>query len=637
MLAGHRRRHARLFEARLLSQWQRPLGPLQIAVFPEWGRQLLSLFAPELDPVPFRLLHTPETLYLMRRFYQEHGHDYWGSHQADGRFFQHLLRRHWRCAENGLRGAELDQLTAAHEISPLAPQANAFLEAFEIWLQGLRPRLLSVAGQMRALENLAELPALHAHAAQWTHWLMDDLDETRPVEQGFYRALSRQATLCVMAANPQGGVERLLGAYPEYVQTLQETPQIHVQHLLSQGPQQVLADTISQILLHQPLPEGRPLPACQVLRYQHPTQMIEALGEAVAGRLREGLPGHEMVCVSWNLSELSSRQLLAHFRQRGIEVDLFRGNETLQRQPVINTLLSLLRLVLWEQLRLDARIPRLTGFDMVQIYRLCAGLDAFELSSLRLRYGDQLEAWGHFLRERAPHVLALQRLQQAVAQAREQYGTPALPHLAALARFLWEQLLLPVLSDSTLLGETDFERHTAWRAVQQFLGLLERHLPVQEALQDPAADAELMLQLLEEDMLEESSLPPQLQNGRPKIMTLYRLCELRYQAQQQFWFDLTSSGWVQPVNHPLDNALLLSRSWPTGQDWSLDAEDRFIEERLASLVRKGLQYGRQRPIGFACRYDHLAQAQSFERLARTFALGARPELPHDFTPEPAIG
>lgn len=180
VVAGHRRRHARQFEARLLSQWQRPLGPLQLVVFPDWGRQLLELFAPELDSVPFRLLHTPETLYLLRRFYQQHGHSYWGSYQADGRFFQHLLRRHWRCAENGLRGDELDQLTAAQEISPLAPQANAFLEAFESWLQGLRPRLLSVAGQMRALASLVELPAVQTYAAQWSHWLIDDLDETRP-------------------------------------------------------------------------------------------------------------------------------------------------------------------------------------------------------------------------------------------------------------------------------------------------------------------------------------------------------------------------------------------------------------------------------------------------------------------------
>lgn len=440
-----------------------------------------------------------------------------------------------------------------------------------------------------------------------------------------------------MAANPHGGVERLLGAYPEYVQEIQRDPQLQVQHLLTQGPQHALAETVSRLLLHQPLPEEALLPACRVLRYQHPTQMIEALGEAVAERLHSGVPGHELVCVSWHLSDLSCRQLLAHFRQRGIEVDLFRGNETLQRQPVINTLLSLLRLVLWEQLRSDARIPRLSGFDMVQIYRLCGGLDAFELSALRLRCGDQLEAWGQFLRERASQVPSLQRLQAAVAQAREQYGTASLPHLGALARFLWQELLLPVLSDSHLLGESDFQRHAAWRAVQQFLNLLERHQPVQEALQDPVADAELLLQLLEEDMLEESSLPPQLHNGRPKIMTLYRLCELRYTAEQQFWFDLTSSGWIQPINHPLDNALLLSRSWPLGQDWSLDAEDRFIEERLAALVRKGLQYGRQRPVGLACRYDHLAQAQSFEHLARTFALGTRPELPHDFTPTPAIG
>lgn len=618
LLAGHRQRHVQLFSRRLLAERQIPLGPLTIKSFGAWSRELIETFLPLLDTRPFLLLHSPDTLFLMRRFYQAEGYHYFERVLADRFFFRHLLRRQRRCAENCLSGEELNLRTQQLEESPLAQQANAFLAAFSRWLDVQTPRLLDVTNQMLVLEQLAASELVRQYASRYTHWLIDDLDETRPLEQRVYQALGQRAEAWVCAGNPQGGVERLMGAYPGFMQTMAEDPATEVIHLSGTAPGWALAHKFSALLQHQ-LPE----PASLQLRHevqvsQHPSQMYELMGARILRLLNRGVPPDEIVCVTWFLDDLCVRQFSAHCQQLGIETEVFRGGETLQRHPLVNTLLSLLRLALWDAFR-HTGIPRLSGFDMAQIYRLCAGIDAFTLSRLRFELGDKLDAWGQVLKEQAGGNLELGRLQETVTRIRAQYPGPGLANLYEVARELWQTLLLPRLGS---------EDAAALQAVQHLLDLLEQHARIQTGLKtgrNPSAaigwEQDLMAQLLQQEMPEELEIPARLDNGRVKLLTLYRLCELRCETDYQLWFDLTSTAWNRPINHPIDNSLLLSRSWPLDARWSLEAEDHFIEERLAALVHKGLQYCRETPYFFASRYDTLAQLQAFDSLQEIAGFG----------------
>lgn len=616
VLAGHRHRHAQLFCEHLLSRRKAPVGPLEVKVFPAFGRELIERWLPLIDPKPFVMLHSPDTLFLMRRFFAQSGHDYFAYVQSDTYFFRHLMRRQRRCAENALWGEDLDIRSRRLEESPLAAQANAFLNAFSDWLDAQTPRLLDVTRQMQVMLELGAHPLVQAAHAHYTHWLIDDLDETRPVEQMLYHALGQNATQSaaewVCAGNPQGGVERLLGADPGFMETMADDAATEVLSLSQTAPNWALAHKFSSLLQHQ-LPENASLRLQHdVQSAQHPSQMFELMGARLQRLLAKDVPAHEIVCVSWYLDDLSVRQLQAHCQRLGIETEVFRGGETLQRHPLINTLLSLLRLALWDVFRHEPAIPRLSGFDMAQIYRICAGIDSFTLSRLRFELGDKLESWGQVLRDKAQDTPALRLLQDTVADIRTRYGQPGLNNLYEVANALWLNLLLPILSP---------EDASAMRGVQRLLDVLEQHARIQDAIHAPDADSALMAQLLQQEMLEEAEIPSRLDNHKVKIVTLYRLCELRYESDYQLWFDLTSPAWNRPINHPLDNSLLLSRAWSLDERWSLEAEDRYIDERLAALVHKGLLYCRETPYFFASQYDTLAQMQAFDRLSEiaTFA------------------
>ncbi len=535
----------------------------------------------------------------MRCFYREQGDQFFEQAPA-GTFFWHLLSRHQRCAENMLWGEELNTRTSQLEFSPLAPASNAFLAAFS---QGLQDKgCLDIQAQAQLLVEAVETPQIQ-ELYQASHYLIDDLDETRPLEQHLMARLSQSAEVIIYTANPKGGVERVMGADPSYAESLAETiPTIALSHS-SQPPQlKQLAQTLASRLQQEPLEPG--LHQTQKLqRFQHPSAMAEAMGAQIKELLASGCPAHEIVCLSWYLDPIATQQLQSHFEALGLEVDLLRGQQTLMRHPYVNTLLSLCRLILWPQLT-DPRLPRLNSLDLSQILSLCGGVDPFVLARLRFELGQNLEAWGQYMKQ--SENPQLQAVQAFVADARERYPDRELNSLYELTQSLWQELILPRLTD-----DCDQAGLAALRSLFAVLERYHQQMPADRSLPD---EQELLIQLLQQEILQLSELPER-ENGRIKIMTLYRVCELKYSSRYQLWFDLTASSWTRPVNHPLDNALLLSRSWPLEQPWSLDAEDHFVLERLAALSYKGLQYVQERCWFYASHYDTNAKLQTQERLA----------------------
>lgn len=597
VLAGHRQHHVRQWRELLLNAYRQALGGLNIWAFPAWGLRCLERYEFLHSPQGCALLQSRDTIFLMQRFHAQHP-EYFVGQWCPQSFYEHLFRRYRRCGENVLDWDALQTRTQALEYDPLAAEANRFLQAFQSWLLQQPQRLLDPYSQMMELAQLADSPQVQAEFKTYRHWIIDDLDETRPIEQLLIEKLSTSAENLVYAGNPEGGAERLMGAHPNYLDDLKQRAE--VQYLEFEQPQAGLAQKLRYGFLPDSSEAPAQWPAVKVSHSSHPTEMLEACSQDVLERVQAGVSLDDMLVVSWSLDEMSARQLRAHFEHQGIPVQIYRGGSTLQRHPLINALLTLLRLVRWQELQQRPQIASLTGFDMAQLLLLCGG-DAFELAKTRFEWGDRLELWGQHLRQRAAEHPPLEDLQNCLNQLRAQTDLS----LFEQAHALWS-VLLPALSE---VPDAD-----ALQAVQSLLQLLERHAQIQRWLFDPENDVLLLQQLLAQSLWD--AAPVDLRSKSPclRIMTLFRLCELGYACQHQFWLNLSSPDWGRPINHPLDNALLLSPAWELSRPWSLAAEEHFIQQRLATLTAKGVLYGQGRAYFYAARYDNSAKAQSFERL-----------------------
>lgn len=610
VLSGQKYHDTRRFKTLLFEHRPQALGGFRIQTHRHLAQEILQWQA-----LQARLLNSNDTLFLLQYHYQEHGARFFPDHYPSPGFFEHLLRRHQRCAVNMLWDDALIQRTQALESASIAQQANHFLAHFSAALADLELPLWDPLAQAKALQASVQDPQLKAHFGA-DYWLIDDLDETRPLDQYIVEALSGTAQHRIATVNPEGGLDKARGANPEYAKSF-ATQDTDAQHTLQrQRPLSGLARHMYLQLQHLPelQPEDAPhvLPEKQPVIEQsaHTSDMYAAMAQRILTLQQQGVPGHDICCVTWYLDPLAMRHLRAHFNEQGIAIDILQSRQNLQRSPLVNTLLSLLRLVFWPYFQPMAEIPRLNSLDMAQIFRLCGGLDAFTVSDLRARFGDRLEAWGKFLQEsESPR---LQSLQTCIQALRDQYQEPQIKDFERALQTLWKTQFMPYIGlDSPL-------EHESFYAAQQLLrkvsGLCElvAHLPQNST-------AFFWKTLFAQDVQTYRPLPDH-RNGKVKILTVHRLCEQGETYRHQLWFDLSHPNWFRPMNHPIDNTMVLAQRWPLDRPWTLQAEDDAIEERLATAWRKGLLYCDEKAYFYATLYDQQARMQRQDALL--YALGS---------------
>lgn len=601
VLSGQNYRSAQDFKRILFTHRPQAICGLRVHTHRHLARQIFE--HTPLD-TPAQWLNTNDLLLLLQQYYHTHQERFFPGHQPSPGFFEHLLRRHQRCAQQLLWGEELKQRSQRLELEPLALQANLFLEDFSQWLQLCRPILMGPLAQAQHLYHHVQIPEVQAHFAS-PYWLVDNLEDTRPLDQHIFEHLSQEHYQRICTWNPEGGMA--LGANQAYAQNLaQQASEHHKLH--RQRPLQALAHHLYVQLQHLPELDTSvsPPPPVSVHQSQHAADMYAAMAEQIQTLLDRGVAAHDIACITWHLNPLNTQHLKSHFEEQGISTDLLQGRKTLQRSPWVNVLLSLLRLVFWPYFQPDPKIPRLTGFDMAQIFRICGGLDAFTVSDLRFRFGDNLESWGKFLQQSAPDIPLLDRLQTCIQALREQYPDPKMADFDSAMHTLWQTQISP-----NIQIENDRDREHFY-AVQQLMQRLYRQCELAPALGDE--NASFFWQQVFDQQLQIYGATPPHENGHVKVMTAHRLGENGQSYRYQLWYDLSNSSWFRPLNHPIDNALVLTQQWPLDRPWTLQAEEEAIEERLAISWRKGLLYCNEQAFFYACLYDQQARMQREDSL-----------------------
>lgn len=615
ILCGHRLYHRREFLKRLAEDLKFPLAPLPVFTFPQWLRHFFAACPVPQEHEPQdhepQLITANDTLLLMQGFYQAHSGDYFQGRHLERSFFRHLLNRHRARAINAWSWSEFESRSEALEIEPLVPEIHRFLQAFQSWLLERERPLLDYPLQWEYLARRLAEPAVQSWLGSFSHWLIDDLDETSPAEQILIEYLATNAALnphassatqLICTANPYGGAEQVLGAFPEYVQSLRDRASL--KSLPDNHPQATLATRLYQLCLELPVEASEKKGEPQLHRLKNTSAMLASLEMQLRKRLSAGVPPGELVLVSWALTDAFCLEIETMLARMQVDLEIYRGSRVIQRNPLVSVLLALLRLVFWEQSSGSSglSLPRLKGFEMAQIFAHCLQIPPFELARLRTRFQDRLSDWGQFLQSQTSSEAL--KLRETVAELRTQLSLHQIP-LSQAAIMLWQKLILPHLQPQTFAQVA---------GISELIQRLSRWELIGQAVERPEA---LFLNALFSGEIREAGDPVQDPSDQAvKLMTLHRLCELHMASDYQFWLDLSHPSWTLQTAHPLNQRLIFSRSWPQAQPWSLEAEEAAGERHLAKMLRKGLRYCRKEPVFFAADYDSLSQRQSQETLLR---------------------
>lgn len=596
ILTGHRHRYRQQFISRLAQDSPLTLAPLQIFTWPAWVSHCYEHLMNPPWPLPLGLSGN-ETLLMLQRFYRQGSPSAWTELRLDPGFFQILLHRHWeRLLQNWsweeflLRSQQLDT-------DPRAAEINRFLQAFETWLITQPHPRLNYPLQLQQWYEFLQTSTGRAGLSPWTHWLVEDLEQLRPLELAVLLPGLQQAQFVCLTLNPYAGETEAPGQW-----LLEQLPALEREKLVDQNPQRELASRLYTLFQGQPLSESQKQASVPLHWSPHMSAMLLDVCNQIDALIAAGTTPTEIVLISWSVPESLCLELEIHFSARHLELEIYRGSRVIQRDLPVNLLLSLLRLVCWQDLRAQPEIPRLTGFEMAQIFAVCLRLDPWELADCRREFQDRLSAWGQYLQQQTS--AAARHLQATIQELRASYASGSWifsPILIAL----WQRILLPALA---------LQPAPSMAGVQSLIQRLQNW----ESLCADQPEYRLLFleSLFQGEVYDSSDLEFLPERRAVRLMSLHRLCELHLESDYQFWLDLSHSAWMMHATHPLNSLQLLSRAGDPQLGWQLEKEEVLAERRLGRMLRQGLRYARREARFFASKYDSLGQHQPAHSLTR---------------------
>lgn len=586
------------FWQRLWQTAEQPLTDIQIWRFSALVEQTVMAHYPLLwSEEPLRVGHIP-SLVLLSQFLSQTPEALAGLLRTP-RFYERLLTRLRLVAENGWSWEAMQQRAQQLNEPLLAQEANLILQRYSSWLHTQHPSLLDEAGRLVAFQTMLTHPhVIEYWKKRYSHWLVEDIEEATPLEQDFFQGLwSEAAADWCYSANPFGGLRRQLGARPAYLQELQQ----HSQSIVLAEHTSPAIMRLYHRLRQEETPANHGNGFWHILRCREPGAVGERLRPQLEQWRQQGAQPQDVVLIGWQLSTPLVLHLHTMTQQLDWSLDVFQSSRSVQSDPLVQTLLALLRLVLWHRVKENPAIPPLKGWDFYQIYRVCGQLDPFVAIQLFHQWRGQpqeREQWGQYLREHAQDSPALARLYATIPECRERYLTSALPDVFSLTHYLFTHLLLPILSDFAV------EHH---QALHIFLAMVSQYADLQAVMAE--TETRFIAQMLSGDIAAALPQEPPLEHPAMKLMTASKLCETGLESKYQIWLDITADHWHHSEHHPLLNAHLLSRSRTAEQPWNLAEDEQLMRHKLAALWRKGLQYCQKEAVMVVFEHDHLGRKQ----------------------------
>ncbi len=620
-----------------------PVLKLNIFTFRSFVAKMLLDYWPLFWDAPPIFLGFSESLTTIREF-TKHNLFFKENH---GILPLHLLiklyERQQRRADNLLTTDDLNIITEKLEKSEIAHEANLFLQAYNKWLVQRKRPLLDYALQLDFFTKLSEIKEFREKLISdfGYAWLIDDIEDSIPAEHQFYESFWDDVKNFIYTGNEFGGVRQFMGSDPDYLSELKtkinnvnylEFPESNDQGNL-QGKSSVhnLGKAIYMIFEKENhnFEYGKSIVNKSdnfELNYSPSySRMISELRKKLIYLKNLDIKQEQICIICPAINEQLQLELEFELKDFKIEIDTVKGSQILSKNLLINVVLTLLRLIFFEEIKKDKRITPLTSFDFSQLLYVTGNIDNYYLSKLRKNLGNEPFSWINFMKEYSQKegFKTIKSLYEAIVYCRE-------IKTSKLAK-------VPVNSDvgeseSTELKKDDYVnmiiylwKNLLWSSdyfnyrdyineFKIFIDMLSNHIEISENIRIENPIIEFIYQLLNGGLSDNPDKVIDLNLPKIKLLTMQKLNEIKHESQIQLWFDITSEKWTKTENHPLINPYLFSKRWPLEKEWSLIEEENFFERRFAKNLRISLSLCTQNAYFFYCDYNIMGELQTYDFL-----------------------
>lgn len=437
------------------------------------------------------------------------------------------------------------------------------------------------------------------------HLIVDNLEETVPVEQDLIRRMLAICDSAALAYDIGGGYRILLGVDPEGAWDLRQAcrhtmdlEDTFVPNRRIAGFADRLAGLLMEGRAEQELSESL---RDHVHLYQttYRSDMIRWVGQHIAALVDSGVPPAEIAVIAPYVDGVLRFGLQEVLRSHGIPFRILRRWVSFRDDAVARALLVLSALAHpdWERFPQSQEVAEALAVLIpdLDLARAALLVSALYHSRAGLQDAGGLDAR---LRERIGFAV-VERYQELYQWLNEYIAGQPLTLDRFLSRFFDE-----VLCGRGFWPPENLEAHRSCSRLIESARKFRRAAPALGDL-DPESPqlGRHYLEMIDQGVVAARYVERAAENEEPAVLvsSAYAYLLENHRADYHFWVDVGSPEWWRPPSQPLTNPIVLSRRWLAGQTWDMD-HDLALRNRLMVRMIEGLARRCRRQV-FLCASD----------------------------------
>ncbi|MEM6336440.1 MAG: UvrD-helicase domain-containing protein [Bacteroidota bacterium] len=449
---------------------------------------------------------------------------------------------------------------------------------------------------------------------RYRHLVFDNIEESVPVAQDFARRFAEAGDSTLLLYDWNAGYRVFLGVDAEGAYSLRSSCETQVRLEPSHSTQpdvQALAERVARAL-HQPVQAAQPGadPSKAILGYiaeHYRADVLRAVAGRVADLVNSGVAPGKIALVAPYLDGVLRFTMQEALAAADVPVRVVRRYESLRDEPDVRACLTLIGLAQPEtrhgvdpQDLADALTHIVPQLDPIRATLLVRNL--FDPVEGRLLASDSLPTRLH---ERVGYA-TVERY-EGVRTWLETYTASPFPEPDYAVRSLFSELIAPTATAEQagrLSALAQSMKH--FRESAPALGI--EPADVTASYVRMVLDGTVSAQYAEGETLSEGAEDGVILAPVHSFLLSGRAVKI------QFWLDVASGGWWEPLFQPLTNPHILARSWPASQAWT-DAHDLRIRRRTLFRLVNGLCHRCTEGL-YVCLSEKTVREGADNRLAR---------------------
>lgn len=610
--------HERIFKENILNNTNKPIGNIKVIRFRAFVNQILQDYWFHIFKNPPRFIGFSESIFLIREFIKTY--NFSDSEQIlniksikHGKYNKSIIlgifERQQRRAENGLTFEELDNLTKTIENNSLSEQINDLLKNYSKWLINHDAPYLDYALQLDYFSKLIKKEEVINNISKDINLLLiDDIDDSFYVEHKFYESLWDKVPNIIYTGNKYGSFRQQNGSDIYYLDSLKTKVNKLIELDSNESYFSKLGKTIynnltdnNHFLNQYSLEKYNNFDFSQSYNYG---EMIEEIKKLPTLLKESSYKPSDVIIISQNLDEQIQLEIQRVLREISWESEILKGSEELIKKALINTVITLLRIIYYKEIKDFEDFPQLTSFDFSQLIHIIGNIDHYYLAKLRKGLKNNPENWLNFFEEysKKDSFVTVKNIYEIIQYCTDlKNKEDSIDKYIQMTIYIWQNLIRK---------NTNLRKYNTKDDFKIFIDMMSNHLDLsyKHNIKEPFIN--FLYSLINGEISDNPDKDIVFNNNVVKIMTVQKLAELKQESKIQIWIDITNDSWVNKISPYVNPYILLDGRKKI--KWSSYEEMKIIEKKLASNLRFVLSLCKDKAFFFSSDHNSMGESNNYD-------------------------